>query len=305
MVLLVELPPEILELILHRLDPNSLFLASLTCHTVRSSIFSTKTLLNHHLTLVPGHPVDQSVEDSPLTVTALGNVLTTRLQNTLLRGVNILADRTSCRFTQRHSAKASIFETCRGCSKDHCLLVLVDAFDARIDVYFVSRDDTLVFCYSLGPELLATYLGLEASDRYKLEILRVATPAKSHKVNPHQKPTSTLIVLCRYSIRKDRENSFVVSAARRSRCILKLVRFDGDCVSAVRNVHVEKRDEVMGLAADEKGKTAVIAIRTLLGSQEILIVSLAECRENGESLLLFLLAMSPSCQFHSQVTACT
>ena len=252
---LVNLPPELLELILRWLDPNTLFLASLVCKTLRNHIFSTKSSLHYHFDRIPGF----GANDDDTTKFELVRLLDSGLQDNLLRGVNILADRTYCQFLRRANPKLSLLQACP-CSIDHCILVLVDALDHTIRVFTI-EEDTAIFAYSLPPSLLAGYDSIDDPRNYVLNVLGVAAITKSHKINPRQRPTSKLFVLYQYSIVENSQNSFVSEAARNAREMFKLVKFDGECIIGVQDLHVQAGDRVLGMAVKSGGRVALVIKR--------------------------------------------
>ena len=274
---LLDLPPEVLGLTLKWLDPNSLYLASLVCKTLRTAILSSKSLLSHHLLCLPGF----AVNCCSLTTPTISSLLTSRLEENLLCGVNILADRTWHQFTQRANVKASLLQLSRWPSRRENLL-LVNAFATEVDVYFI-KDNELKFAYTVGPHLLAEHEGFNDLREYRLEVLKTAVVATEWEgcSDPLE-----LIVLYRYSFEDDCQNSFVRTAAKRSNATLKLVKFEGTDISTVRNIPIVPRGEVLGMAASYSG-TVAIALRTPFNVYGVLVASFCDNPGIGKSFLFF------------------
>ncbi|KAL9094679.1 MAG: hypothetical protein Q9165_002949 [Trypethelium subeluteriae] len=147
-----------------------------------------------------------------------------------------------------------------------------------------------MFLCSLRTSLLTAYEGIPEAHHCRLEVLKVASVPERHAEDPED-PGSKLVVLYRYFIEDDNQNSFIQAAAARSREVLKLVNFDGDNIDAVQDVPIERGDEVVGLTigvlreiipqrVDEAGwmignvEAAFIALRNRFGSLRLLNISL-------------------------------
>ncbi|KAI9659881.1 MAG: hypothetical protein M1821_001233 [Bathelium mastoideum] len=252
MTLFLDLPPEILQLILEWLDPNSVFLASLVCKTLRSSIFSVKSALHCHLNAVPGCPTDPN----SLTIQEAGRLYNVKLQASLLRGVNILADRRCYQFVRRPKAKIGLLQPCE-CASNHTILILVDPADDTIHIYYTAGEQ-LIHSYCLKTSLLADCVGVEDPRDMNLQVLSIALNLPSGGESRCKGATSKLFVLYRYSISGGSQNSFIRLAADKAKEVLKLVKYDGRHISGIQDIAISVGDQVLGLAFHGRRDVAII-----------------------------------------------
>jgi hypothetical protein len=86
-MMLLGLPPEILELVLLHLDPGSFSMILMTCKAIRDNVLASSKLLHEKLLRVPGIRFD-----SPKTNLEILQGFTRRAAYHALNGANVLAD---------------------------------------------------------------------------------------------------------------------------------------------------------------------------------------------------------------------
>jgi hypothetical protein len=85
--MLLDLPPEILELVLLNTDPSTFSLMLMTCKSIRANVLASSTLLYEHLLRVPGLRLD-----GPVTKVELLQSFTQRAAQHALNGAGVMAD---------------------------------------------------------------------------------------------------------------------------------------------------------------------------------------------------------------------
>lgn len=254
-MMLLDLPPELLVLILTKLDPDSFYIALLVCKTIRDHARSSKVLLKHQLDQLPGHRYHDTMRTETLV-----QLFKICAHEHLSDGTGILTDVTCFKPGSTGSEpqriqlrQSSIFRCC----------------GKHITAALVHRDSGSVWLYDLTasrPRLKHT-LTLDCLDLINdvhCEALKVAF---QNREDLNGCP-DTVVVLYSWRVMDELSHPFVEAAAARAKSVLKLVTYDiSDSESKITHVQDVLREvdqDPVGLAVAPCG-TTVIAWQGLHG----------------------------------------
>jgi hypothetical protein len=251
---LLDLPAEVISLILTFLDPSSLYVASLSCRTLRAYIFSraSRVLLQRQLRRVPG----RRLEYSRLTSQELGRVFRHRVKENLLHGVSVLADRTSYLFPARPRVKTSVLHQCD--DKDgHVLLIAHDGASSIVHVHnFYGKAPHAH--YTLDPCLSTDFGRPLVQELRSLEVVQVCLLRSMHNPSQRSQTTTQIAVLYKYSLHPDRNNDFVRKATDKSDETLILAIYSDQNLDKFCEVQIESGEEVLAMAADRSDRVFIL-----------------------------------------------
>jgi len=238
---LLDLPPEILILILQRLEPDSFALALQACKAVRFHALKSKKLLLYHLGQVPGLPygLDELPNDKLLAL--FGKRASCHVHD----GADRMADLVSFTTTFKPWAKVPT-RNCfvryadQGLPDRPLLSTAVDPTDASIYIYDLHKA-----LPRLKMTLSPYALDLDDSGGPNPDLnFEVVSFAMIHDSELAAEPILRMVVLYRYRIKrrsKDRGNAFIEAAVAESETVCKLVVWNlsllaGPRVESISNI---------------------------------------------------------------------
>jgi hypothetical protein len=264
---LLNLPPEILELVLRDLDPGSFSIMLMTCKTIRANVLSSSKLLHEQLLQVPGLRVE-----GPKSNIEVLQAFTQRAAYHALNGVNVLADTV----TYRPELKGSIqiesnqiwsqpkLSQIQRCCSQKCeygiLAATVDAH-ANIQVYSARRGFAAPKHQLRSWELMIEDDPNEPCVRFKVVIFNFWRTAPKSGQYPYH--TDRITALYQYEVLStNRPPWFIREAMAKARSTLKLITWSirDEKVIDVRDVQIAPDEEAERMAVGTD-RTVAIAFR--------------------------------------------
>lgn len=263
-MMLLDLPPEILELILMKLDPGSFSIMLMTCKPVLANILGSKKLLSTQLLSIPGHRLTE-----PSTTGQLFSAFIRRASKHAFNGVGVLCDLKAFRPLIEPSSqlwtrpRMNRLQTCcsSGCELQH----IIAAIDGNADIHIYSVRTFGVLPRGLLSSTLLDFDG-DSSETPTTQFRIVAAEFwKSNPARDNGQHLDRLTALYQYEVlapTSQRQFPFVETAIKNAKEILKIVTWsilDMSIVS-VRNVGVGEDEEPICIAAS-RSNTVAIAYR--------------------------------------------
>lgn len=206
-MMLLDLPPELLVLILIKLDPDSFYIALLVCKTIRYHARGSRALLHNQLDRLSGPRVCDGYSAENLLKT-----FKLRAHANLLDGADILTDVTCFKPGRAiHLQQSRVFRCC----DEHTIAAIVDKKDATVRLYD---------CTDFSPRLrhILTPECLDVDEHVRFEALQIAFwNGRSSLICPDR-----ISVLYRWKVLGEQSHPFVKDAAERAVNFLKLVTYN-------------------------------------------------------------------------------
>jgi hypothetical protein len=264
---LLNLPPEILELVLVNLDPSSFSIMLMTCKSIRANVLASSKLLHQQLLRVPGLRIDD-----PKTNVEVLQAFTQRAAYHALNGANVLVDTVTYR--PKPSAPVQIrtnkiwpqpkLSQIQRCCYQKCeygiVAATVDAH-ANIQVYSARKGFAAPKYQLRSWELMVDDDPFEPCVRFKVVIFNFWRTAPKNGQYPFH--TDRLTALYQYEVLPGpRPNRFIMEATLKALTTLKLVTWSirDEKVIDVRDVDISPDEEAERIAVGTD-RTVAIAFR--------------------------------------------
>jgi hypothetical protein len=261
---LLNLPPEILELVLINLDPGSFSMMLMTCKSIRANVLASSKLLHEQLLRVPGLRVDGYKSNAEVL-----QAFTQRAACHAFNGVNVLTDTVTYRpeSKSRDQVQANQMWTqpklsqIQRCCYQKCeygiLAATVDAH-ANIQVYSARKGFASSKYQLRSWELMIKDDPIEPRVRFKVLMFNFWRTAPKTGQYPYH--TDRLTALYQYNVLPTaRPTPFTKEAMLKAWTTLKLITWiiRDETVIDVRDVRISPDEEAIRMAVGTDSTVAI------------------------------------------------
>jgi len=229
---LLDLPPEILVLILQNLEPDSFALTLQTCKAVRYHAIKSKQLLLLHLQHVPGLPYELNDLSSEKLLSLFSHRASKHVRDGAHRMADIAVYISPLKVWGRAPTRSCFIRYVdQGLSSRPLLTFAVDTADASINIFDLHKSIPRLKL-TVSPDALDLDDSAGEGTTLSFEVLNIAFPPDTAKGDGSRADIAVhhrMAVLYRYRVKrrsKDRNNSFINSAVAQSEVLCKLAIWD-------------------------------------------------------------------------------